>query len=86
MGKCVSYNNTIFIYLFACFSWCLYIIMTYLNKHIKILAEELVKAVDNENNDYDATEKVHDILLNKMINTVLRLSVIKYFIRSKFKR
>ena len=59
--------------------------MTYLNKHIKILAEKLVETVNKEDNDYDAIEEIHDILRDKMLNTVLRLSVIKYLLKSKFK-
>ena len=59
--------------------------MTYLNKHIKILAEKIVKVVNEEDNNYDAAEEVHDILMNEMLNTVLRLSVIKYLIKSRFK-
>ena len=59
--------------------------MTYLNKHIKILAEKLVETVNKEDNDYDAIEEIHDILRDKMLNTVLRLSVIKYLIKSRFK-
>ena len=59
--------------------------MTYLNKHIKILSEKIVEAVNKEDNDYDAAEEVHDILINEILNTVLRLSVIKYLLKSKFK-
>ena len=58
--------------------------MTYLNKHIKILSEKIVEAVNKEDNDYDATEEVHDMLMNEMPNTVLRLNVIKYLLKSKF--
>ena len=57
----------------------------YLNKHIKILAEKIVETVNKEDNDYDAAEEIHDILINEILNTVLRLSVIKYLIKSKFK-
>ena len=60
--------------------------MTYLNKHIKILSEKIVEAVNKEDNDYDATEEVHDMLMNEIPNTVLRLNVIKYLLKSKFKR
>ena len=59
--------------------------MPYLNKHIKILAEKLVETVNKEDNDYDAAEQVHDVLMKEMPNTVLRLSVIKYLLKSKFK-
>jgi len=63
--------------------------MPYLNKHIKILAETLVETVNKEDNDYDAAEKVHDVLIKEMFSTVLRLDVIKYllmdFIKSKDK-
>ena len=59
--------------------------MTYLNKHIRILAEKIVETVNKEDNDYDAAEEVHDILINEILNTVLRLSVIKYLLKSKFK-
>ena len=85
MGKYNSSNNVIFDNSFICINWCLYIIMTYLNKHIKILAEKIVKVVNEEDNNYDAAEEVHDILMNEMLNTVLRLSVIKYLIKSRFK-
>jgi hypothetical protein len=63
--------------------------MPYLNKHIKILAEKLVETVNKEDNDYDAAEKVHDVLMKEMLNTACRLDVIKYllmdFIKSKDK-
>ena len=85
MGKYISSNNVIFDNSFICINWCLYIIMPYLNKHIKTLAEKLVEAVNKEDNDYDAAEEVHDILINEILNTVLRLSVIKYLLKSKFK-
>ena len=85
MGKYISSNNVIFNNIFICINWCLYVIMTYLNKHIKILAEKLVETVNKEDNDYDAIEEIHDILRDKMLNTVLRLSVIKYLLKSKFK-
>ena len=85
MGKYNSSNNVIFDNSFICINWCLYIIMTYLNKHIKILSEKIVEVVNEEDNNYDAAEEVHDILMNEMLNTVLRLSVIKYLIKSRFK-
>jgi hypothetical protein len=63
--------------------------MPYLNKHIKILAEKLVETVNKEDNDYDAAEKVHDVLMKEMLNTACRLDVIKYllidFVNSKDK-
>ena len=63
--------------------------MPYLNKHIKILAEKLVETVNEEDNDYDAVEEIHDILMDEMLGTTIRLDVIKYllmdFIKSKRK-
>jgi len=63
--------------------------MSYLNKHIKILAEKLVETVNKEDNDYDAAEQVHDVLMKEMLNTACRLDVIKYllmdFVKSKDK-
>ena len=63
--------------------------MPYLNKHIKILAEKLVETVNEEDNDYDAVEEIHDILMDEMLGTAIRLDVIKYllmdFIKSKRK-
>ena len=85
MGKYISFNNVIFIYTF---NGCLFqfnTLIMYLNKHIKILAEKIVETVNKEDNDYDAAEEVHDILINEILNTVLRLSVIKYLLKSKFK-
>ena len=54
-------------------------------EELEILAEKIVKVVNEEDNNYDAAEEVHDILMNEMLNTVLRLSVIKYLLKSKFK-
>ena len=89
MGKYISSNDVIFNNIFACLNWGLYIIMAHLNKHIKILAEKLVKTVNEEDNDYDAVEEIHDILMDEMLGTTIRLDVIKYllmdFIKSKRK-
>ena len=85
MGKYISYNNVILIYIFNSCLFQFNILIMHLNKHIKILAEKIVKVVNEEDNNYDAAEEVHNILRDKMLKTVLRLSVIKYLIKSRFK-
>ena len=61
----------------------------HINPIIRKLAKKIVEATRNEDSDYDAIEKVHDILASEMLKSALNLDVIKWhlqdFIKCKYK-
>ena len=61
----------------------------HINPIIRKLAEKIVEATRNEDSDYDAIDKVHDILASEMFKTAINIDIIKWhlqdFIESKYK-
>ena len=61
----------------------------HINPIIKELAKKIVEATRNEDSDYDAIDKVHDILASEMFKTAVNIDVIKWhlqdFIKSRYK-
>ena len=60
-----------------------------INLTIKKLAKKIVEVTRNEDSDYDAIDKVHDILASEMFKTAVNIDVIKWhlqdFIKSRYK-
>ena len=59
-----------------------------MNQTIIKLAKKIVKTTRDESSDYDAVDKVHDILASQMFKTAVNLDIIKWhlqdFIKSKY--
>ena len=60
-----------------------------INPIIKKLAEKIVEVTRSEDSDYDAIDRVHDILASEMFKTAINIDVIKWhlqdFIESRYK-
>ena len=60
-----------------------------INPIIKKLAEKIVEVTRSEDSDYDAIDRVHDILVSEMFKTAINIDVIKWhlqdFIESRYK-
>ena len=60
-----------------------------INPIIKKLAEKIVEVTRSEDSDYDAIDRVHDILASEMFKTAVNIDVIKWhlqdFIESRYK-
>ena len=50
------------------------------NPIIKELAKRIVETTRSEDSDYDAIDKVHDILASEMFKTAINIDVIKWHI------
>ena len=61
----------------------------HINPIIKELAKRIVETTRSEDSDYDAIDKVHDILASEMFKTAVNIDVIKWhlqdFIKSRYK-
>ena len=61
----------------------------HINPIIKELAKRIVETTRSEDSDYDAIDRVHDILASEMFKTAINIDVIKWhlqdFIESRFK-
>ena len=52
-----------------------------INPIIKKLAEKIVEVTRSEDSDYDAIDKVHDILASEMFKTAVNIDVIKWHLQ-----